>query len=331
MSSGASLMDIGISRDISPPTLKKTPRENHGYKTLTVNGTSLAYREAGPSDGEPIILMHGHLSDLRTYIPVQDQLASNGYHVYVYSRRYAWPNTPIGPDEQDDWVAHSKDMAAFIEGLNLGKKVSLVGNSSGGFISLLCTHARPDLVATLTIEESPVVPIFFPGGIPPSLWGILRFLLFYPFAFVPVMWYFIFILNRVASVLGEGDEEGGIAVFMHGLLGSVYYGELSKERHVWTADNSDYTAAFVTRPPGLPRFTEEDAISVGAKVPTLCIIGEDTGDYGSREATRRLGKIMPGAKTVWINGASHIVHENRPKQVVQAVMDHMERNVKKTN
>lgn len=222
-------------------------------------------------------------------------------------------------------------MAAFIEALNLGRKVSLCGNSSGGFISLLCAHSRPDLVASLIIEESPVVPIFFPYGIPPSPYGLLRFLFFYPFAFIPVMCYFIYILGRADQVIKDGDEGGGIQLFLYSILGSVYYGELSKERHRWTVDNQDYLIALFKRGPQLPMFTEEEAIATGEKVPTLCLIGEHTGDFGAREATRRLGRIMPGTKTVWIKNASHLVHENQPKQVEQEIMDHVERSTKKTN
>ncbi len=34
-------------------------------KTATVNGTTLAYREEG--EGEPVVFVHGDLSDLRTW------------------------------------------------------------------------------------------------------------------------------------------------------------------------------------------------------------------------------------------------------------------------
>jgi len=322
---------LGTVTELNSGFAQKTPRTNHGYKTIEVNGASLAYREAGPSDGEPIILMHGHMSDLRSFNSIQDTLAHDGYHVFNYSRRFAWPNTPITDAEVDDWDSHAKDMAAFIEALSLGRKVTLCGNSSGAFISLLVARNRPELVASLVLEEPPAVPIFFPWGFPPSLFAILRFLIFYPFAFFPVFMYIISI-SRVTNVIRkEGDDEGGAELFIHMVLGNVYYHELKKERERWNADNSDYTAVFIKRGPGMPKFTEKQAITVGQAVPTLCLIGEDTADMGAREATRRLGAIMPGAKTVWIKNASHLAHENNPKQVSQAIIEHMEQNTKKTN
>lgn len=320
---------LGIAHELTPQNVGKTPPDRHSYKTIQINGVSLAYREAGPSDGEPIILMHGHMSDVRTYIGVQDILASNGYHVFNYSRRFAWPNAPIAESEQDNWDNHAKDMVALIEALNLGRRVSLCGNSSGGFISLLCARDRPDLVASLIIEESPVVSIFFPYGLPPTTYSILRFMFFYPFAFIPVMYYLIFVLARVDQVIKDGDEDGATMLFLYSILSSVYYGELSKERHRWTADNQDWMIAFIKRGPGLPKFSEEEAIATAEKVPTVCLIGEHTADLGAREATRRLGKIMPGAKTVWVKNASHLVHENNPKQVAQEIVDHVERSTKK--
>jgi len=322
---------FGTAQELSPGSSGKTPRKTDGYKTVQVNDVSLAYREAGPPDGEPIILMHGHMSDLRSFNRIQDTLAQNGYHVFNYSRRFAWPNTPITDAEVDDWGNHAKDMAAFIEALKLGRKVTLCGNSSGGFISLLVARDRPELVSSLVLEEPPAVPIFFPWGIPPSWFAILRFMIFYPFSFIPLLMYMIS-LSRVINVIKtEGDDEGGAELFIHMVVGNVFYHELTKERNRWNADNTDYTAAFMKRGPGMPKLTEEEAIVVGEKIPTLCLIGEHTADMGAREATKRLGAIMPGAKTVWIKNASHLAHENNPKQVSQAIMEHMERSVKKTN
>lgn len=55
-------------------------------KTATVNGTTLAYREQG--DGDPVVFVHGHISDLRTW---EQQLSAfaDSYRAIAYSRRYA--------------------------------------------------------------------------------------------------------------------------------------------------------------------------------------------------------------------------------------------------
>jgi len=322
---------VGLAKELKPINVKPTPRDNHPYKTIEVNNVSLAYRETGPSDGEPIILMHGHMGDLRGYIELQDVLSRNGYHVFNYSRRYAWPNEPIKDSERDDWMAHAKDMEAFIEALNLGRPVHLIGHSSGAYISLLCARARPDLVATLNLEEAPTVPMFFPNGLPPSLFDVLLFLLWYPFAFVPIMYYYFFIISRVITFVQSDQHDDAVEVFAFSIIGGVFYGELAKERRKQIQDNNTWIASFFQHDAVPPKFTEQDAKAIGERIPTLCMIGEHTQDMGAWQATKRLAHIMPGAKLVWIKNASHLVHENQPKQVANEIMAWIENKGKKTN
>ena len=332
MSLGGTLAKaVGLARDINPVKVSTTPRTDLPFKTVQVNGVSLAYRECGSTDGEPIVLMHGHVSDLRSYIKLQDILAEKGYHVFSYSRRYAWPNEPIKDSERDDWSAHARDMEAFIEALNLGRRVHLVGNGSGAYISLLCARARPDLVATLNLEEPPVVPMFFPNGFPPGIFGIMLFLLWYPFRFLAIMYYTFFTVGRIVRIMQEGEHDDAIEVYTLSMVGGVFYGELTKQRHRQIEDNKPWTISFFLHNAVLPKFTEKDAKIIGEKTPTLCMIGEHTQELGAWQATKRLKSVMPGAKLVWIKNASHFAHENQPQQVADAVMAWIEHNGKKTN
>jgi non-heme chloroperoxidase len=275
--------------------------------------------------------MHGHISDLRSYIKLQDILAENGYRVFSYSRRYAWPNEPIEDSERDDWNTHAKDMEAFIDALNLDRPVHLVGNGSGAYISLLCARARPDLVATLNLEEAPVVPMFFPNGFPPNIFGVLMFLLWYPFRFLSIMYYIFFVIARVIRIMQEGDHDDAIEVFTLSTLGGVYYGELNTQRRRQIEDNKAWTVSFFLHNAVLPKFTEQDAKTIGKRIPTLCMLGDHSQELGAWQATKRLKGVMPGAKLVRIKYASHLAHENQPKRVADAIMAWIERKRKKTN
>ena len=322
---------VGLARELTPAKVGTTPRTDLPFKRIEVNGASLSYRECGPSDGEPVVLMHSHLSDLRSYIKLQDILAENGYHVFSYSRRYAWPNEPMEDSQRDDWSAHAEDMEAFIEALNLGRPVHLVGNGSGAYISLLCARARPDLVATLTLEEPPVVPMFFPNGYPPGILGVLLFFLLYPFRFLAVMYYTFFVIARVVRIMKEGEHDDAIEVFTLSTLGGVYYSELTKQRKRQIEDNKPWVISFFLHDAVLPKFTEADAKAIGKRTPTLCMIGEHTQELGGWQATKRLKRVMPGAKLVWIKNASHFAHENQPKRVADEIIVWIESKGKKTN
>ena len=126
------------------------------YKTVIVNGCELAYVAQG--SGEPVIFVHGSISDLRIWDKQMAAFAEN-HRAIAYSRRYAWPNTEI-PDGVDDLVPqHVDDLAQLIKKLDAAP-AHLVGNSRGGFICLLAALSYPALVRTITVEEPPVIPLF---------------------------------------------------------------------------------------------------------------------------------------------------------------------------
>src|ERR1700712_1529837 len=97
---------------------------------LRVNEYDFAYRESG--EGEPLVLLHGHISDYRAWNDLEPKLATR-FHVYNYSRRFAWPNEPIKDDERSPWEQDALDLAAIIEKLDIGP-VHILANSSGAVI-----------------------------------------------------------------------------------------------------------------------------------------------------------------------------------------------------
>ena len=151
---------------------------------LDINGTKLAYRVMG--HGEPMVLIHANISDMRSWVCMQSKLAER-FRVIVYSRRYAWPNEPIAEGADDPWSTHADDLAALIEKLAIGP-VHALGNSTGAFVALLLARRRPELFRTLILEEPPVLSLFLPDN-PPSLGQILMFFLSHPLSFLPVVVY----------------------------------------------------------------------------------------------------------------------------------------------
>ena len=116
-----------------------------------INGARLAYVEQG--EGAPIVLVHGAMSDHRTWERQRAHLARH-YRVIAYSQRYfgtepwgaGWPKIGV--------QTHTDDLAAFIRGLGVGP-VHLIGWSSGANIAINTALARPDLVrSTFAYEPS---------------------------------------------------------------------------------------------------------------------------------------------------------------------------------
>ena len=89
------------------------PGSFEGTKPVSVNGTTLAYREQGV--GEPVVLVHG-ASDLRIW-EHQEAAVAYAFRSIAYSRRYARPNADIDPGIDDQMPPHVEDLAALLNAI----------------------------------------------------------------------------------------------------------------------------------------------------------------------------------------------------------------------
>lgn len=116
---------------------------------VEVNGVHLRYAEQG--SGEPIVFVHGALSDFRAWQPVGEQIAKK-HRFIAYTQRYygtgAWKD-----DGKEFGVAtHADDLSKFISALNAGP-VHLVGWSYGGVVAATAAANNPSLVRSLIVYE----------------------------------------------------------------------------------------------------------------------------------------------------------------------------------
>lgn len=278
---------------------------------LQVNGAALACRECG--EGSPLVLVHASISDMRSWEPVEPLLAAR-FRVINYSRRYAWPNVPIGDGIDDVLAQHAADLICLIERLHLGK-VHLVGNSSGAFVCLLAASRRPDLVRSLSLEEPPVVSMFF-NQLPPSPGEAIRLLLKSPAALVAFATFGARAIGPATKAFQDGKDGAALEYFARGVLGPAAYARITRARRQQMLDNlRPHRAALLGS--GLPVFTPAHAAAI--RVPTQLLGGSDTPAFQHR-INRRLAQLIPGAKNVCIQQASHLVHEDNPQAVVDAVL-----------
>jgi pimeloyl-ACP methyl ester carboxylesterase len=277
---------------------------------LDLQGTRLAYRERGR--GDPIVLVHANLGDLRSWELLEPLLAPH-FRVINYSRRFAYPNAPIADGADDPLGCHADDLIALLERLRLGR-AHLVGNSSGAFISLLAAQRRPDLVRTLTLEEPPVVSLFL-QALPPTPGELAKLLFTSPAALVALMKFGAGSILPATQAFREGRDDEGLARFERGVLGAAAYAKITPARHQQMKDNAGpHRAALLGS--GLPIFTPADAR--GIAIPTQLVRGSDTPSF-QRHINQRLAALIPCATDVVIPGASHLVHEDQPRAVAEVI------------
>ena len=129
-----------------------------GIKTIEVNGYDMAYQEVG--SGIPLVLVHGSMSDYRTW-GTQVPDFSNAYRTISVSLRHSYPEKWNGDGDDFSVVQHASDVVALIKKLN-NEKVHLLGWSRGGSIALTVASLYPEIIRTLVLVDANMLPLI-PG------------------------------------------------------------------------------------------------------------------------------------------------------------------------
>ena len=123
------------------------------YRTVQVDGLSIAYREAGPTNAPTILLLHGLPSSSRMFQPLLTRLADE-YHLvapdYPGFGHSDWPN-PEHFDYTFDHIACV--MSDFTQALGLSR-YALYMQDYGGPVGFRMAIAHPDRVSALVIQDA---------------------------------------------------------------------------------------------------------------------------------------------------------------------------------
>lgn len=129
-------------------------------RTLDLSAGPVVVRDTG-GDGEPVLLVHGLLVDGRLWDAVVPQLAAAGLRVIVPDLPLGAHKTPMRPGAPlapMDVAALLGEIAAQME----LKRVTLVGNDTGGAICQMAAAARPDWLARLVLTPCDAYENFLP-------------------------------------------------------------------------------------------------------------------------------------------------------------------------
>ncbi len=282
---------------------------------VSVNGTTLACVESGR--GDPIVFVHGAISDLRTWSHQVSEFSTT-HRAISLSRRYARPNEPVRRGAGDPWMTHADDLAAFLKGV-VAAPAHLVGNSSGAFIALLTALAHPGLVRSLTLEEPPVVSLYV--STPPKPLELLSLLATHPRTALGIM-SFGRIVQQVQRSVAAGDEEAALRAFAGAALSGRGLDDLPPERQQQVRDNWAPLREFLTGDDSFPPLSKRDLRALG--VPVLLVTGVRSPAWLLR-LTDRLEELVPNVSRVEIEDASHLMHEENPQSTNRAIRDFLAR------
>ena len=288
--------------------------------TVLVDGATLAYREQG--DGEPVVLVHGSASDLRTW-GRQLPTMSESHRVIAYSRRYARPNADIPPGLDDQMTAHVDDLVGFLRTID-GAPAHLVGHSWGAFICLLTAIRHPRVTRSLVLQEPPVLSLF--TSTPPRPREVLPLLVRRPRTALAILAFGARTIAPAQRAFQRGDDDAALDTFAHGVLGKDTYERLPDERWQQARENLNTLRAQLLGA-GFPPLSEDDVR--GVRAPTLLMTGDRSPAVLLR-LTERLEALLPNAERIEIADASHAMQEEKPSAVNAAILGFLARHASPT-
>lgn len=274
---------------------------------VRIQDVDLAVEEHG--DGPSMVLVHGSVSDLRTW---QAQLSEfgNDYRVICYSRRYHWPNRPAADGGRYSMREQTDDLRAVLHALS-AEPAHLVGHSYGAYLCLRLALERPDLVRSLVLVEPPAFRLVMNDPSRPS--ELIRLLVTSPRTALSMTGFGTRSLGPARKAADRGDLDRAARVFGTGVLGAKAFARMSEERWRQVLANNiqaEYlTADYLPLPAEqLRRLT----------TPTLLVTGADSPRLFHR-LMDRLDELLPNRRRIEISNASHIVHEDNPAEFDAAI------------
>ncbi len=121
---------------------------------IDVNGQHLYYVMRGPSDGKPVVLLHGNGGSHRSLRTQAMQLAKAGYRVYSPDSRGQGANPPL---DEYHYADMAEDSYCFIRELGLDKP-AVYGWSDGGILALMLETAHPGTSGLIAISGANLCP-----------------------------------------------------------------------------------------------------------------------------------------------------------------------------
>ncbi len=277
-------------------------------QNASVDGTQLAYHESG--QGDPVILVHGTASDIRTWSQQISSL-SDSHRVIAYSRRYARPNNDIPDGMDDQMLPHVEDLRSFQQAVD-AQPAHLVGHSWGGFVCLLAAIHHPDSVKSLVVLEPPVVSLFV--STPPKPAELATLMVKRPTTATAII-----SLGRglesAEKAFRHGDDNEAMQIFGRTVLGEEWFERLAEDRMQQSFDNAKSAKAQMLGD-GFPPLSDDQVKNVST--PTLLLEAEDSPS-AFHKLLDRLEELMPNTQRVKIPNASHIMNEDNPGAVNEAV------------
>ena len=277
-------------------TMAVADQSQQEVKTVRVNNYDMSYVEHGK--GTPLILVHGALSDYRTWLPLLADFSETS-HVIAVSLRHYYPEQWDGKGDKMSLQQHADDVAAFIQALRLGP-VDLLGHSRGGAVALLVASQHPELIRRLVLADpSPLSTMLANNANTQHDVNARKAK-----------------LREVMKYYQQGNAEDGLRVFVNYIAGPTAWENTSEKRRDKLRSNS-WTQISLLQDFETP-YRCSDARKITA--PVLLVTGDRSAPlYGYMHSA--LQPCLKQVANAVIGDAGHIMYHANPTAFVFEVQE----------
>jgi pimeloyl-ACP methyl ester carboxylesterase len=144
---------LATSIGLNAQNKEKAMEQQVFYRTVTVNGLSIFYREAGPKDAPVILLLHGLPSSSRMFQPLLTRLTDHYHLVAPDYPGYGHSNWPDPKQFEYTFDHIASVMNGFTETLGL-LHYTLYIQDYGGPVGFRMALSHPERVQALIVQDA---------------------------------------------------------------------------------------------------------------------------------------------------------------------------------
>lgn len=135
---------------------------------ITLNAGTIHYQEAGPSDGRPVVFIHGYSMGSSLWRALSQRLAARGFRCVAPTWPLGAHTEPMRPDAELTMEGIAAMVAELLHALLL-EDVVLVGNDTGGAIAQLVATSTPERLGALVLTGCDAFEHFPPPILKPLI------------------------------------------------------------------------------------------------------------------------------------------------------------------
>jgi pimeloyl-ACP methyl ester carboxylesterase len=287
--------------------------------TVTTRDLHVAYRERGPRDGTPVLLVHGFPDDPLTWDSLAVVLAEDGYRTIApFVRGFGSTRFVDGVEKTGETAALARDVVDFADALGL-ERFHYVGHDWGARSGYGAAALAPKRLLSLC-----ALAVAYGTNHPGQVMQIAQTKAYW------YQWYF-------ATPRGAAELESNRHAFCRELWSTWSPGWGFDDREydatAHSFDNPDFVTVtlssyrqrwgFVRGAVAYARDRELLATLPVLDVPTLALMGRDDGATLLSSAVGKEALFAGPYRLDVIDGAGHFLHREQPEAVAERVRGHL--------